>query len=420
MKARQLLTGAVAAVAIAGVAPAAAHAIVGGQQIQITQAPWTVHLTATNSFGTNTCTGSIISASQVLTAAHCVLRLGGQPAPAVTVLAGSSNTADARQGQRVRAASVRAHPYAQQGLGVDDVAVVTLARPLTLSAAVQPIALVPPGPTADPGLAVTAIGYGQQAAVGEPNGGLFSLAHTLVDPFLGVNSSCSNAGTDAVVVLCPQSDAGAICFGDSGGPLVTGSPAVLIGVASRGTGVPPGSTAQENCQAGKASAFVNLSAPEIRAFIDGNNQPPLAPRSDGIVLIDRKGTRRRPRLECDPDDWSNSPTFTISWIDARTGETLKTGPRYRIRRRDKGREIACAVTAANAGGSITRRTLGFEISRFQIPPKQKLTRKQKLRRALRACKRKDSKAARAKCRRRAHRKYRARRSLAPPAARSAA
>jgi Trypsin len=416
MKARHILTTVAATVTITCGGPPAAHAIVGGQQIDITQAPWTVHLTATNSYGTNTCTGSILDARRVLTAAHCVLRLGGQPAPAVTVLAGSSNAA-AGQGQRVAAASVRSHPYAQQGLGVDDVAVVTLSRDLSLSSSVQPIALVPPGPTADPGLAVTAIGYGQQAPVGEPNGALYSLAHTLVDPFLGVNSSCSNAGDDSAVVLCPQSDAGAICFGDSGGPLVAGSPPVLVGVASRGTGVPPGSTAQEQCQAGKASAFVNLSAAEIRAFIDGSDQPPLAPRSEGIVLIGREGTRRRPRLECDPDDWANSPTLTFSWIDARNGKTVGTGRGYRIRRRDKGRELVCAVTAANAGGSITRRTGPFEISRFQIPPKQKLTRKQKLRRALRACKRKDSRAARAKCRRRANRKFGARSSLAPRTAR---
>jgi Trypsin len=400
---RRLLTCAAAALAISGAAPAAAPAIVGGQQIQINQAPWTVQVTSTNSFSTGTCTGSIIDAQRVLTAAHCVLRLGGEPAPAVTVLAGSSNVADAGQGQRVPAASVRAHPYSEQGLGVDDVAVVTLARPLSLSPAVQPIGLVPPGPPAAVGTAVTAIGYGQQAPVGDANGGLYSLEHTLADPYLGENSTCTNAQSAAAVRLCPRSDAGSICFGDSGGPLVTGSPPVQVGVAS-GTGKPVGAPESEFCKAGNASAFVNLSAPEIRAFIDGSDQPPLAPR-EGDVSTSREGSRRRPRMECESSGWVNNPTLTYAWIDLRTGKTLGTGTRYRIRRRDKGRVLSCAVTASTAGGSVTQRSGGLRMSKFQIPPKPKGSAKRKLRRALRACKRKDSKAARAKCRRRALRKH---------------
>ena len=97
---------AVAAAAVVGLATgttSTAEAIVNGQPIPIEQAPWTVYLTATNTYGTNACTGSIIEASRVLTAAHCVLRSGGQPAPNITVLAGTANSAGA--GQRVVANS---------------------------------------------------------------------------------------------------------------------------------------------------------------------------------------------------------------------------------------------------------------------------------------------------------------------------
>jgi hypothetical protein len=399
---RAIYYGAVA-VALAGVWPGTAGAIVGGQQLPIEQAPWTVHVTATNEYGTNTCTGSIIDATRVLTAAHCVQRLGGEPPPSVTVVAGTSNVGDPRQGQRIPAAAVRGHPYGRNGLDADDVAVVTLQRPLNLSGpAAQAIPLVAPGPPLPVGTSVTAIGFGAQSPTGQPNGLLYALGHVLVDPYLGIHSSCAGLGSEAAVTLCPLSDAGAICFGDSGGPLVAGSPPVLVGVASRGTGVSPGSSAGESCEAGKASGFVNLSAPEIRAFIDGSDQPPLAPRFDGYVLIDRKGSRRRPRLVCESPAWRNAPTLTYSWLDAASGKTLATGPSYAIRRRDKGRSILCAVTATNPGGTVTRPTSPSRITKYSVPV---LTQRQKLRRALRACAERRSRAARARCRRAAHRRF---------------
>jgi hypothetical protein len=126
-----------------------------------------------------------------------------------------------------------------------------------------------------------------------------------------------------------------------------------------------------------ASGFLNLSAPEIRAFVDGNDQPPLSPRLDG------------------------SPALTYTWLDRRTGKTLRTGRTYRIRRGDKGRELACAVTAANAGGTITRTpTSGIRVSRSVMY----LLRRER-RKAVRACARKRSKAAEARCRSAVKRRY---------------
>ena len=400
------------AVGVAGLVGHAgtARAIVNGQQISVEQAPWTVHVSATNSFGTNTCTGSIIDATRVLTAAHCVQRLGGQPLPAVTVLAGTSNAADARQGQRIPAASVRGHPYGQSGLRADDIAVVTLQRPLNLSGAgARAIQLVDPGPPLPVRTPVTAIGFGAQSSTGEPNGLLYTLAHTLVSPYLGINSSCAHGGTEAAVTLCPQSEAGATCFGDSGGPLVAGTPPVLVGVASRGTGVPPGSTAAESCQAGEPSGFVNLSAPEIRAFIDGSDQPPLAPRLNGYTRIKRKGSRRRPRLVCESDPWRDSAALTFSWLDERNGQALGSGQSYRLRRSDKGRRILCVVTATSPGGTVTRPTSAWLITRFSIPV---LSQRQQQRKALRACAKRRSRAARERCRKAARKRFGNRRSAA--------
>jgi hypothetical protein len=383
-----------------GVHATTAQAIVGGQPTSVSQAPWTVAV-VTNSGGL--CSGSILDASRVLTAEHCV-RLGTVLGTGLTVIAGTSNASDPKQGERVAVAGVRVHPYNLDSNRSedDDVAVLTLARPLNLSTPnAQPIALVPEGATPAVGTPVTAIGFGTPAAGTPSNGQLLSLGFTLENPYTA-DPGCSQSGTRVAIVLCASSPAGSICFGDSGGPLVAGNPPVQVGVLS--------GVEEDQCAVGDTASYANLAAPEIRQFINGSDQPPKAPRAAGNALSPPTVLFRQPRpktLRCDLHPWEDSPTLTYDWVDTRNGQVVQSSPSgtYKIKRGDRGRTIACSVTATTAGGSVTTQQSTAERIRASWTTRP-LTRKQKLRRALKTCKKKHGKKARATCTKRAKRKYR--------------
>jgi hypothetical protein len=361
---------AAAVLAVGGVGAGPARAIVNGQQVPIQQAPWVVTLgwTDAGTGASGTCSGSILDATHILTAAHCVVTTFGRPY-AVTIHAGASNYGNTAEGEFVPAAGVGVHPYGNNGLGADDVAVVTLQRALNLSSPNErPVALAPEGANPRLGARVLAIGFGKQSPTAPPNGLMYSLSHELLDQLLVGKSHCSNEDLDAAVVLCAKSSSGAVCFGDSGGPLMVGSPPVQVGVLSRGTAI-PGLHAPEdqNCQPRKSSTFVNVAQPEIREFIKGNAQPPRAPRMDGLATSDLHYSARRPSLVCKSDPWENAPTLRYRWILTRTGRTIGRGRRYRIRRRDRGHKIECDVIATNAGGSLTYHTVPWRITEDLLP-----------------------------------------------------
>ncbi|KAJ2859607.1 hypothetical protein FB639_005750, partial [Coemansia asiatica] len=83
--------------------------IIGGSETADNGAPYIVALSSQGIQGTYYCGGTLISPSVVITAAHCVFNLGGEPFPAqnITVGYGSSNR---KELQTVKAISATAHP----------------------------------------------------------------------------------------------------------------------------------------------------------------------------------------------------------------------------------------------------------------------------------------------------------------------
>jgi Trypsin len=345
-------------------------AIVGGSPISIEQAPWQVAIIAEISkTELILCGGSILDATHILTAAHCTFNASATPIPPgnMHVVAGESKIAF-KPGEGRLVKSVRIHPYYEPGAGfADDVAVLELelAGKLEFTKTIEPIALVEAGVTLPEGTPVNLTGFGDQSEiVGEKkvDGNLYSLGMTL-----GYSRECG--GPADALLVCASTRTGTACHGDSGSGLTRA--ASLLGVTDFGLVV-----GEQYCPAGTLDGFANLAAPEIRDFVEGNEEPPRAPRGGGAVI--HGVTIVGYSLGCEPGSWSNGPTFTYTFIDSATGQPLQAGASavYPLAAADVGRRILCQVQAGNAGGTGVGRTPALapiQAAPVAPPPPPKIT-----------------------------------------------
>lgn len=337
--------------------------IVGGQESSISQFPWQVFVLLDNEAEgrTGSCGGSILDATHILTAAHCVDHEGTtSPFPPIdlTVVAGASEVVlggaispSSAQERKVR--SLRTHPYYAVTPEVkDDVAVLELATPLELSPArnTAAIALVTAGATPAAGTPLSVSGYGkQQGGEGsKPNGKLYSATLNAV----GSDACRAFVGLQSAVLLCAQSPSSTPCQGDSGGPITEGSPAVQVGVVDYGA---------KECPVAQPSVSANLAAPEVRAFVEGSEAPPVAARPTSLPVMKTFGTPPvdYSPLTCEPGVWSGSPSLIYAFqVDNPAAQLLQGGaasvfvpPASLI-----GLPVVCIVQASNPGGVSTVRT----------------------------------------------------------------
>lgn len=87
----------------------------------------------------------------------------------------------------------------------------------------------------------------------------------------------------------------------------------------------------------------------------GVNLPPVpANTSDPSI------TRTATSLTCEPGTWTETPTFSFTWLrdGAATGQTTQTIP---LTSADAGHSFVCRVTATNAGGSAGENTAAVAI-----------------------------------------------------------
>lgn len=352
--------GVVLGVAVAAMPSEPALAIVGGQEVPVEQAPWQA---AVRNGNASQCGGVIVDASRVLTAGHCVTDEDtGAIAPPgnVQVTAGTSSvTTPSATAQTVPVANVRVHPYYKRDPLDDDIAVLELARPLTLGTpTAQAIALTQPGPKLGPSTSLTISGYGLTQSFPPAGSGPLRIGATVASGA----EQCDVGSQDASAVwLCMPSiqPPAHTCEGDSGGPVTAtpaGAPApVLVGVISGGS--------QPECSEAFDSA-ADVSAPEIRAFIDGSATPPVAPRRakphEHVTLndADRAGamlTCRSPRLTGAPDVkfiFAHQPDDAdVTRVIPRTPVQSGRSRRHALTRRDVGKNLVCIVVATNAGGT---------------------------------------------------------------------
>lgn len=328
--------------------------IVGGTVLpDPTGAPYTVAIqTVFADDAVGGCSGTVLDAVHILTAAHCVISEQGAKATPdqVKVAVGTSDVTSAAgiaTGVVKDVGVVRTHPRYTPGEFFDDAAVLTLTTPIDFATGrVAPLQMAAAGTVVSPGRSVRITGFG---ITGPGAGDFGTLRSVNVRSVIG-GSACANAAPGAF--LCTQGTNKGACSGDSGGTATVGSGASrrLIGITD---------IADSNCRG--LNFFATVAAPEIRSFIDAAvleqdvtaAQTPLAPRGGRSIKI--TGTSRVGRtMTCKRGSWTKGTKFRYAFLMNRGSRQRNRGFRtkrtYKLRSSDRGWQVFCAVQVRNAGG----------------------------------------------------------------------
>ncbi|KAJ8714412.1 hypothetical protein PYW07_002637 [Mythimna separata] len=227
--------------------------IVGGNQVTAATAiPYQAGIIARLTGGqSSVCGGSLISATRVVTAAHCWFD-GQSQARQFTIVLGSLTIFTG--GTRMETTDVTMHPSWNYLL--NDIAMVKIAA-VKLS---NTIAVIPLPATADvsqnfAGVTGQVSGFGKNSDAQNSFPTTTSLHQTAV-PII-TNAVCQNSFKVTITAshVCTGGTGGkGTCDGDSGGPLTVlhKNKRILVGVVSFGPG--------EGCQAGSPSVFTRVTA----------------------------------------------------------------------------------------------------------------------------------------------------------------
>ncbi|WBO62999.1 S1 family peptidase [Streptomyces camelliae] len=207
-------------------ASAAPQPIVGGTTTTTTAYPFVMQIT--DASGSQFCGGTLVAATKVVTAAHCMV---GESAGSVRVVGGRTylNGTDGTVG---KVSKIWVNPKYTDATSGNDVAVLTLSTAMPYT----PAKYVSASDTGVYAAGATAriLGWGTTSE----NGGSSNQLRTATVPVVADAGCKSSYGSDFVQsdMVCAGYTSGGVdtCQGDSGGPLLIGG--VLAGITSWGEG----------------------------------------------------------------------------------------------------------------------------------------------------------------------------------------
>ncbi|WP_432198665.1 S1 family peptidase [Streptomyces sp. bgisy027] len=207
-------------------AEAADSRIVGGSTTTTSAYPFMMQITdaSQNQF----CGGTLVSATKVVTAAHCMV---GETGSSVRVVGGRTYL-NGTNGTVRRVSDIWIHPDYQDVTQGNDVAVLTLSTSMPYT----PASYVDSSDTGVYAAGTTAriLGWGTTSSGGSSSNQL----RTATVPTVSDSSCAASYGSDFIAsdMVCAGYTSGGVdtCQGDSGGPLLIGG--VLAGITSWGEG----------------------------------------------------------------------------------------------------------------------------------------------------------------------------------------
>ncbi|KAA2258555.1 serine protease [Solihabitans fulvus] len=223
-------------------------AIVGGTSATTTAYPWAVALTTDQ--GEFFCGGALAAPTKVITAAHCVTErtavgVRSLPVESLRVVVGRTDLR-ARDGASVLVDRTWVHPDFRDAMAGADVAVLTLAQPVSA----RPVPLVGAGDGASyqPGTEATVLGWGRTGEYRDPSPTLREVRVPIMPDTECARDEDTYAPDSMTCAGLPDGGKDA-CDGDSGGPMTVGGR--LAGVVSWGDGC---------ARRGKPGVYVRLAA----------------------------------------------------------------------------------------------------------------------------------------------------------------
>lgn len=201
----------------------------GGQTASSNEYPWQVGLLS-SSGSLPFCGGSLISPTEVLTAAHCT---SGQSPASIAVSLGDHDISDF---QAVTASVCQIIDHPKYNFPDYDFSILQLCSPVALDSSVSPVCLPADISQTYSGQVATVTGWGTLSSGGARPDTLMEVNVTVI-----TNQVC-DANYDTISVtdamICAADPGKDSCQGDSGGPLVTSENErfALIGVVSFGIG----------------------------------------------------------------------------------------------------------------------------------------------------------------------------------------
>jgi secreted trypsin-like serine protease len=223
--------------------------IIGGQEDAVDQAVVAV-LVFDDSGKGGECTGEIVAANFVLTAAHCVSASALGFTPTNAKILTSSKISTATQNDTLAVADLIPHPSYDPTTGANDIALIKLSQPTSI----KPLAYNHGGMDGMDGAAVRAVGYGRT---------------------VDTDSSSADAKKTAAFTVTDiqngdfllQSPDASQCHGDSGGPVIAtiDQQDLIIGIGWR--------TVRDDgsCSEGVRDTRVDNLAPWLDSVLDGSN-----------------------------------------------------------------------------------------------------------------------------------------------------